>query len=249
MTMAQSPSLLRRIGGGSGAVAAFVLLCVMFAIYALHEPSALSLFGIGNLLNNTVVLAVAAIGLTLVVLGGELDLSGPGVIAIGNVVVATTSTGSLGTLGSLAAVLAIGAVVGAVNGFMVAYLRLQSLAVSLGTLIACQGVALLILSAPGGEVADAIADGLTGDVYGIPSPAIVLAAAAALWLLLRQSRMGIALYAVGTDEAAARLSGLNVRTTKMFAFVAAGICYAFAGYVYSAEIGRASCRERVSCCV
>jgi ribose transport system permease protein len=49
--------------------------------------------------------------------------------------------------------------------------------------------------------------------------------------------MGIWLYAVGTDEAAARLSGLNVRTTKLFAFVTAGLCYAIAGFVYSAEIG------------
>src|ERR1700721_3660937 len=127
-----------------GAVAAFVVLCIMFGIYAVHEPSALSLFGVGNLLNNTVVLALAASGLTLVVLCRELDLSGPGVIAIANVVVATTSTGTLGSGGSLAAVLAIGAAVGCVNGFMVAYLKLQSLAVSLGPLIACRGIALLV---------------------------------------------------------------------------------------------------------
>jgi ribose transport system permease protein len=206
-------------------------------IYVLHEPSALSLFGIGNVLNNTVVLALAAMGLTLVVLCGELDLSGPGVIAIANVVVATTSTGTLGSGGSLAAVLAIGAAVGCVNGFMVAYLKLQSLAVSLGTLIACQGIALLVLPAPGGEVSDAIVNTLSGDFYGIPAPAIVLTLVGGLWLLLKHSRMGMWLYAVGTDEQASRLSGLNVRTTKLFAFAVSGMCYAMAGYVYCAEIG------------
>jgi ribose transport system permease protein len=234
--MAKSISLIRNMAGG-GATAALVLLCVMFVIYALHEPSALSLFGIGNVLNNTVVLALAAMGLTLVVLCGELDLSGPGVIAIANVVVATTSTGALGTGGSLAAVLAIGAAVGCVNGFLVAYLKLQSLAVSLGTLIACQGIALLVLPAPGGEVSDAIVNTLSGDFFGIPAPAIVLALAGGLWLLLKHSRMGVWLYAVGTDEQASRLSGLNVRTTKLFAFVVSGMCYAMAGYVYCAEIG------------
>ena len=233
--MAKSISLIRKMAGG-GATAASALLCVMFVIYVLHEPSALSLFGIGNVLNNTVVLALAAMGLTLVVLCGELDLSGPGVIAIANVVVATTSTGTLSG-GSLAAVLAIGAAVGCVNGFMVAYLKLQSLAVSLGTLIACQGIALLVLPAPGGEVTDAIVNTLTGDLYGIPAPAIVLALAGGLWLLLKHSRMGIWLYAVGTDQQASLLSGLNVRSTKLFAFVSSGLCYALAGYVYCAEIG------------
>ena len=234
--MAKSISLIRKMAGG-GAAAASALLCVMFEIYALHEPSALSLFGIGNLLNNTVVLALAAMGLTLVVLCGELDLSGPGVIAIANVVVATTSTGTLGTGGSLAAVLAIGAAVGCVNGFLVAYLKLQSLAVSLGTLIGCQGIALLVLPAPGGEVSDAIVNTLSGDFFGIPVPAIVLALVGGLWLLLKHSRMGIWLYAVGTDEQASHLSGLNVQATKLFAFAVSGMCYAMAGYVYCAEIG------------
>jgi ribose transport system permease protein len=234
--MAKSISLIRKMAGG-GATASSALLCVMFVIYALHEPSALSLFGIGNLLNNTVVLALAAMGLTLVVLCGELDLSGPGVIAIANVVVATTSTGTLGTGGSLAAVLAIGAGVGCVNGFMVAYLKLQSLAVSLGTLIGCQGIALLVLPAPGGEVSDAIVNTLSGDFFGIPAPAIVLALVGGLWVLLKHSRMGIWLYAVGTDEQASRLSGLNVQATKLFVFAVSGMCYAMAGYVYCAEIG------------
>jgi ribose transport system permease protein len=230
-------SLLLRRTTANGAAAALALLCIMFAIYALREPSALSLFGIGNLLNNTVVLALAAMGLTLVVLTGEFDLSGPGVIAIANVVVATTSTHSLGSGGSLVAVLVIGVASGLVNGFLVAYLNLQSLAVSLGTLIACQGIALLILPAPGGEVTDAIIDTLTGDFRGIPAPAIVLALASGFWLLLKHSRMGIWIYAVGTDRQASLLSGLNVRATKLFVFVLSGLFYGVAGYIYCAEIG------------
>ena len=98
---------------------AFVLLVLMFAVYASRDPSALTAFGFGNLVNNAIVLAVAASGLTLVVLSGELDLSGSGVVAIANVVVATTSTGRLGSLGSLAAVLGIGLAVGCINGCLV----------------------------------------------------------------------------------------------------------------------------------
>ncbi len=227
----------RRWTGGGGAVTATLLFLAMFAIYAAYEPSALSAFGIGNLLNNGVVLALASAGLTLVVLAGELDLSGSGVIAIANVVVATTSAGHLGSAGSFAVVLGLGAVVGLLNGWLVAELGLQSLAVTIGSLIICQGVALIILPAPGGEVAESIASNLTGDIYGLPVAAVILIGAALLWLLLKRMRRGIAIYAVGADASAARLSGLDVRATKLFAFVLAGLCYAAAGYVYSAEIG------------
>lgn len=222
---------------GNGAVAAVGLFIVMFAVYAAHEPSALSLFGIGNLLNNSIVLALAATGLTLVVLCGELDLSGPGVIAIANVVVATVSGGDSGAFGSFCLVLLVGLAVGGLNGILVAYFGLQSLAVTLGSLIACQGIALLILPAPGGEVVDSIAYGITGDILRVPVPAILLVLVLGFWFLLKHSRMGIAMYAVGTDQAAARLSGLDIRATRLFGFVAAGLFYAMAGFVFSAEIG------------
>ena len=216
---------------------AFVLLALMFAVYASRDPSALTAFGFGNLVNNAIVLAVAASGLTLVVLSGELDLSGSGVVAIANVVVATTSTGRLGSLGSLAAVLGIVLAVGCINGCLVTLFGLQSLAVTIGSLIACQGIALMILGAPGGEVADAISSVIMGDLDGFPIAAIVALGVAAAWLVLKNTRRGIALYAVGDDEGAARLSGLDVRATRFFAFAAAGVLYAIAGYIFSAEIG------------
>ena len=226
-----------RAAGASSALPAFVLLVLMFAIYAIRDPSALTTFGFGNLLNNAIVLAVAASGLTLVVLTGEFDLSGSGVIAIANVVVATTSTGPAGSLGSLAIVLAAGLAIGCINGCLVTLFGLQSLAVTIGSLIMCQGVALIILAAPGGEVADAIASSLTGDVRGVPIAALVVLGVAAAWLVLKNTRRGIALYAVGDDEGAARLSGLSVRRTRFFAFAAAGLLYGIAGYIFSAEIG------------
>ncbi len=223
--------------GASAALPAFALLVLMFATYASRDTSALTAFGFGNLINNAIVLAVAASGLTLVVLSGEFDLSGSGVVAIANVVVATTSTGRLGSLGSFAVVLVIGLAVGAANGCLVTLFGLQSLAVTIGSLIVCQGIALMILGAPGGEVADAIASGVTGDVGGIPIAAIIALGVAAAWLVLKNTREGIALYAVGDDEIAARLSGLDVRRTRFLAFTAAGLLYAVAGYLFSAEIG------------
>lgn len=233
-----APARRRRSQVNLGALIALGLYLVMYAVYAACDPSALSLFGLTNLLNDTVVLAIAAAGLTVVVLTGELDLSGVGVIAICNVVVATISTGGAGPIGSLAAVSGIGVAVGLLNGWLVAGLGLQSLAATIGTMIACQGVALLVLSAPGGEVADTIANGLTADLFNaVPVSAVLLAGLCIIWRVVTRTRTGIALYAVGADPAAARLSGLDVRRTKLLAFAAAGLCYGWAGYMLSAQTG------------
>ncbi len=227
----------RRLRPAAGPTVAVLLYVVMYLVYAANEAGATSLFGITNLLNDTVVLAVAAAGLTLTVLTAEFDLSGIGIIAIANVVVATTSAGPAGWLVSLLEVLVIGAVAGLLNGLLVGVLRLQSLAVTIGTMIACEGIALMILAAPGGEVADSIANGLTGDLFGVPVAALIIVGVLILWFLLAATRLGIAIYAVGTDENAALLSGLAVRRTKLLAFVLAGIAYGFAGYMLSAETG------------
>jgi ribose transport system permease protein len=237
--VAPVPGRFRQLVPESGALIAVLLYAVMYVIYGSHAPNAFSLFGVTNLLDNTVVLAIAAAGLTLVILIGELDLSGVGVVAIANVVVATTSgSEGLGWAGSLAIVLCIGLAIGLLNGWLVAMLGLQSLASTIGTMIACEGVALLILSAPGGEVADLITNGLTGEIAGrFPVAAVILAGLLAIWALLARSRTGIAIYAVGTDENAARLSGLNVRQTKLTAFALAGGAYALAGFMLSAETG------------
>jgi ribose transport system permease protein len=130
------------------------------------------------------------------------------------------------------------ALVGLINGWLVAFLGLQSLACTLGTMIMCQGVALVILDAPGGEVAAFIMNRLTDTVFGIiPVAGVILAAVVLGWLLLRRTRLGIAIYAVGTDAVASHLTGINVKRTKLAVFGLAGIAYGLAGYMLSAQTG------------
>lgn len=221
----------------NGAAVAAVLYLIMYAVYSARQPSALSLLGITNLLNDSVVLALASAGLTIVTLAGEFDLSGIGVIALVNVVVASISQDA-GWGASLAAAIAIGLAVGLANGVLVAYFGLQSLASTLGALIVCQGAALLVLDAPGGQVADEIADGLTADLFGaVPVAAVILVGACLLWLLFKRTRLGVAIYSIGADETSSRLSGINVRRTRLSALAAGGLMYALAGFMLSAETG------------
>jgi len=216
------------------------LLCLaMYAVYFFKTPSAFSLTGVTDLLNNTVVLALAASGLTLVILAAELDLSSVGVIAVTNVVVATISTKlPAGAFLSLLAVCLLGCLAGLLNGWLVAFLGLQSLASTLGTMIVCEGIALLILDAPGGEVDSFIMNRLTDTLFAvIPVALLIIGLVVVLWLLFRQTRIGIAIYAIGADPVASRLSGLDVRWTKLIVFTLAGIAYALAGYMLSAQTG------------
>jgi len=228
---------LRRIRPAGGATVAAMIYLALYTIYASSEASATSVFGLTNLFNNTVVLAIASAGLTVVVLAGEFDLSAIGVIAIANVVMATTSIGILGWFGALILVLLIGVAVGLLNGWLVATLQLQSLAVTIGTMIACEGVALLILTAPGGQVNEAIVSTLSGVLGVVPVALVIIAGVLLAWLVLVRTRLGIALYAVGTDATAARLSGLSVERTKLLAFVLAGVAYALAGFMLSCQTG------------
>jgi len=221
----------------SGAGVVFVLYVVLYAIYAALQPSALSSGTFTNLVNNSVPLAIAAAGETLVVLSRGFDLSVAGVISLTNVVMAVyPQQGPGGAVLSLLLCLAIGGAVGIVNGWLVAVLRLQAIAATLATMIVCQGLALLILDAPGGMVADWVSYELTDRLFGVvPVSGLFALAVALAWLFFKRTNLGIGLYAVGADEQAAALSGIPVRRVRFAAFVGAGMIYGLAGFMLSAQ--------------
>ncbi|MBK1696148.1 ABC transporter permease [Rhodovibrio salinarum] len=236
MAYGSKTSALSRLAGNGAAIIALVYV-VLFSIYAVSEPTALSLFSITNLVNNFVPLALAAAGQTLIVLLAGFDLSVAGVISLTNVVLAVTPLeGPLGALAGLAIALAIGGVAGSINGLLVAYLRIQSIAATLGTMIVLKGVALLILSAPGGWISDWIVYELTDVAFGlVPISGLILLAVAGVWLALKRTDFGAAIYAVGEDETSASLSGINTRLTKFKSYCLAGMFYGLAGYMLSAQ--------------
>ncbi|WP_428031655.1 ABC transporter permease [Ancylobacter sp.] len=226
---------LWRLTQGAGLILGVYL--ILYALYAYQQPRALETYAIAALMNNTAPLALAAAGQTLVVLSRGFDLSIAGVISVCNVVLAVyPMEGPGGALASLLICLAIGGAVGAANGWLVAYLRLQSIAATLATMIICQGIALVILNAPGGYVSEWIADELTARLWGfLPVSGLIVAVVIGLWLLARRTNYGVALYAIGADEPAAALSGINVRRTRFLTFVAAGMLYGIAGMMLSAQ--------------
>jgi len=225
----------RGLTDGAGVVA--ILYVILFTLYALWDRSALTASGVTNLSNNAAPLALAAAGESLVVISKGFDLSVSGVVSLSNVLMATYPLeGPGGALVSLMICLAVGGAIGAINGVLVAILRLQSIAATLGTMIMCQGLALVIMDAPGGTVADWVSYTLTDVIFGvIPISGLIVLAVIALWLVFRRTDTCIALFAVGADETAASLSGISVVRARVTAFVGAGLLYGLAGFMLSAQ--------------
>lgn len=226
---------LVRLTSGAGLIV--VIYLILYALYVYQQPRALSSSAIAALINNTAPLALAAMGQTLVVISRGFDLSVAGVISLCNVVLAVYPLGGPG--GALVSVLicvAIGACVGAVNGWLVAVLRMQSIAATLATMIICQGIALVILKAPGGAVSSWIADELTDRLWKtLPVSGLIVAAVIGIWLILRRTDFGLSLYAIGADEQAANLSGVATTRVRFVTYVLAGMIYGLAGLMLSAQ--------------
>ncbi len=228
-------SLLVRKGLSNGSVVSAILFVMIFAIYASTGENVFTAFSMNNLIVNMTAQAIAATGLTLIILSGGFDLSVGGVVVLANVILASShAVTASDVFVSIGLVLAASIVVGVINGFFIAYVGVQSIAVTLATMIMCQGIALVVMPAPGGNVSPIITS-LTKPVGVIPGAAIVLLLLVVLWLLYRRTSYGVYIYAIGEDEKAAFQAGIPVRRVKFFIYVKASLIYGLAGVMLSAQ--------------
>jgi len=223
-----------------GLLVAIAVLAVVFGALDISLSQPFGYSDLGTTASSTASLALAAIGETIVIIGGGLDLSAGAVLSLSNCLFVANVGNTTSSL-TLWAVIAIaaGAGVGALNGFFIAYVRLQPVVVTLATMFITQGATLLIMKQPGGAVSQDFTAFLAGDALGgrIPMPLVVVVLGLAVWLVLKQSRFGTALYAVGSDESAAHLKSLPTRATRFWLYVIAGSFCGAAGVFFSAQTG------------
>ncbi len=133
----------------------------------------------------------------------------------------------------------IGMLTGAFNGFFIALLRLQPIVVTLSTMFIIQGVTLLVMDKPGGSVSPSLGTFYMGDAITgwLPMPLVVIGVVLLAWLWLKNTRLGIAIYAVGSDPDAAAAVGVRVALVRFLVYVIAGGCYGLAGVFISAQTG------------
>jgi ribose transport system permease protein len=223
-----------------GLLIALAVLIVLFGITDLISAGSFSYFELSFLSSGGATLAIAAIGETLVVLSGGFDLSAGAVISLVNVVLAGNMQDDLASIlaWSLAGV-GIGIASGLFSGFFIAVMRLQPIVVTLSTMFILQGITLLVMDKPGGAIPPTLGSLVVGDaIPGIlPMPLVILAILAALWRYLKSTRLGTAIYAIGSDAEAARSTGIRVPRVQFAVYVLANACYGLAGVFISAQTG------------
>jgi ribose transport system permease protein len=193
-----------------------------------HLPTS---FDYLSLLNTSLPLIFVAIGQSLVVLTGGIDLSVGGIVSLGVAITAATSDASLPvTVGWLVVVLATGTACGAVNGLIIAKGRIAPILTTLATLSVYTGLALKVLPVPGGSVAPGVRAVLTNP--DLPTGLIWLGLAVAGWLVLRRTRFGMRIYAVGSDETSARAVGVPAARVKVGVYALSGLCSGLAAVFY-----------------
>lgn len=186
---------------------------------------------------------ILAVGMMFTIITGGIDLSVGCTYAITGIVVAscTVNYGMNPFLAILVGIL-IGAVLGAFNGFLINQLKLQPFIATLGTMSLYRGIAYVVTGGvPVTNVPTSYRDIFNGIVFGgVRNYIIVMVVVFVIaHILLSKMRSGDYLYAVGGNEEAAKLSGVNVIKTKYIAYIFCGICAAIAGMIMLASLGSA----------
>jgi ribose transport system permease protein len=235
-----------------GAVAPFVALALICALGAFVNPRFLRLDNIANVLARSTFIATIAVGQTLVIASGGLDLSvGSMAALVAGLEILFLNSGlvsdpTLLILGAMAVALVVGGLLGLVNGLTITLGRIEPFIVTLGTMGIYRST--LTWLAQGGSVTirdsgvrAAYRPVYFGDLYGVPYPVLAILGVASLGaFILYRTPYGRHLRATGSSEDVARYSGVRVARVRTLAYVLQGLCVAIAVLVYVPRLGSAS---------
>jgi ribose transport system permease protein len=231
----RSHSTLLRVIGRSGLVGVLVLLCVMASVIS---PNFLQVANVINVLRQMALYGIVSIGMTFVILTAGIDLSVGSTVGIVAVVVtqilnATALTPWL----ALIAGIVTGAAVGTMNGLGIALGRIPAFIMTLGIMVMGRGIAMTLANGEPISLSDSAAAAIgwigSGFLLGVPIPVWAFALVSLLAsLILRYSTYGRHVYAVGSNEEAARLSGIPILVIKASVYIISGILAAITAIVF-----------------
>jgi ribose transport system permease protein len=229
------------ISRNSWTLALVAALVILLAFTRIIQPN-YGVAGVQGLAIAVLPLALAAVAQAIAVISGGIDLSVGSMMALTNVVSALLMQGQSEqvAVAVVIGVLLLGLVLGAVNGALVVGTRVPDIVVTLAMAFVWAGCALLVMRTPGGASAQWLKDLVSGPLGNewIPKAGVVLIAVVALiWLPLRRSRLGLSLYAIGSNQLAAFRSGISIGRTKLLAYTLTGLFSAMAGLSLTATTG------------
>lgn len=218
------------------------ILIGCFALFIVFSALTSSFYQPANLIDimlQSAINAVIAVGMTLVIITRGIDLSVGSIAGLSSMVASGMMNQNL--YAGIAAGLGVGLACGVLNGVLIAKLKLPDFIVTLGTLSIFRGAALIYTNGqPIYGLPQQFRDAFAGQALGIPTPvllAVVIAAAA--FFLVRFTALGEQVVAVGGNEEAARLSGINIDRVKITVYTLSGVLSSLAGFVLIARIGAA----------
>jgi len=187
-------------------------------------------------------LAMAAVAQAIVVISGGIDLSVGSMMALTSVTAAALMKGQSEPFGILVVlgVLILGIALGAINGVVVVITRVPDIVVTLAMSFVWAGAALLVLHTPGGSSAEWLKNLVNGSIGNewIPRAVVtMIVVVGVIWIPLRRSTTGLALYAIGSDRLAAFRSGVSVGRVRILAYALTGLFCAFGGLALTASTG------------
>ncbi|TXN28752.1 ABC transporter permease [Lacisediminihabitans profunda] len=211
-----------------GAVAPVAAFLVFFIVYVIINPGLLTRFQLQSAANLVVPLALAALGQLIIVLVGGIDISIGAIMSLSNVVFALSMEHLPVPLAMLAGIGA-GLACGLFNGFLVAYLRLPAIAVTLASAFIIGSITREIMDRPGGGITPAFYLATSGELLPyLPISIFWLAiVGVALWLVLQRSALGRHIYGVGSSADSVRAAGLNARGAQLAAFALSSVIVSF----------------------
>ena len=238
--------------GQFGALIVLILICMIFAYL---EPAFVSQRNIFNVLRQVSVYGLLAVGMTFVILTAGIDLSVGSILAFAGLVAASVEKGGRGLLtvgaageaagyglpAAMAAAILVGLLAGLLQGLTVSKLKVPPFIVTLGGMSVFRGAALLW---SGGQPISAFRDEYKyfgqGFIGPVPIPVIIFLSCALLgFIVLKYTRYGRYVYAIGGNEEAARLSGLSTDRLLTSVYVISGVCAGFAGFLLSSRLNSA----------
>jgi ribose transport system permease protein len=225
-----------------------LLLVLLVATKLLQADFGVS--GLDSLARAALPFALATVGMAVVIIAGGIDLSIAAMMAVASVTAASLMQDASDQHAGLVVcfVLLVGIGMGVINGTLIAITRVPDIVVTLSMLFVWQGVALLILNAPGGGAAPWLRNLIVGGVTvpGLPPEAtawlpkavvFLAACVAVIWLPIRRSKLGLMLYAIGSDSLAAFRSGVPVNRVRIAAYAIAGLFAALGGLAITMSTG------------
>ncbi|HAT04821.1 MAG TPA: ribose ABC transporter permease [Aeromonas salmonicida] len=222
-----------------------VALLVLIGVVSFLSPNFFTADNLLNILRQTSVNAIMAVGMTLVILTAGIDLSVGSVLALCGALAATMVAMELPIALVVPLTLGAGALLGGISGLIIAKGKVQAFIATLVTMTALRGVTMVYTE--GRPISTGFSEGSdhfswlgTGYLLGLPVPIWLMAIVFLLaWYLLNHTRLGRYIYALGGNESATRLSGINVARVKLAVYGLCGMLSALAGLIVTSRLSSA----------